>query len=202
MSKEIGIYSDFIEFSENDLINYYYYTNTFTSEEMEKLESQLDELKLYKGTIDSGANNVNLTYRDSRISWLPKIDKYLWIYKKIGDLAIKANKTLWNFDLIGMSENLQYTEYDESYKGFYDWHCDVGSGNSAKRKISISIQLSGPEEYEGGELKLFYKRKQVITPKEKGTMILFPSFMMHKVEPVTRGKRRSLVIWISGPAFR
>jgi PKHD-type hydroxylase len=69
-------------------------------------------------------------------------------------------------------------------------------------KISLSIQLSDPSEYEGGDLEFTWGRSSKFAPKEKGAMVLFPSYSLHKVHPVTKGKRRALVLWAHGPAFR
>ena len=77
---------------------------------------------------------------------------------------------------------------------------DVGA-NSSTRKLSVSIQLTDPEEYEGGELNFFINKDVIEAPKTKGTVIIFPSFFMHKVKMVTKGVRKSLVIWIHGPVF-
>ena len=70
------------------------------------------------------------------------------------------------------------------------------------RKISASLQLSSPTDYNGGEMLIKSNREAIISPKELGTLIVFPSFLLHKVKPIISGQRESLVIWISGPPFR
>ncbi|MCK6649860.1 MAG: 2OG-Fe(II) oxygenase, partial [Bacteroidia bacterium] len=70
------------------------------------------------------------------------------------------------------------------------------------RKLSISVQLSDAVEYEGGELQFMINQNIVTAPKEKGTAIIFPSFALHRVLPVTKGNRMSIVGWIAGPAYR
>jgi PKHD-type hydroxylase len=116
----------------------------------------------------------------------------------------QCNKEFFNFDISSLHENLQYTEYDESYQGRYDWHFDVGEGPlNCGRKLSVSIQLSDPSEYDGGDLQFSLDGdRTVIAEKDQGTMIIFPSYLRHRVTPVTRGARRSLVTWITGPPFR
>ena len=110
-----------------------------------------------------------------------------------------ANNDLYKFLLCGTFERIQYTEYDETYEGHYDWHSDIGEDNTSFRKLSVSIQLS--DEYEGGELEFFLDREIVTVPKRIGDVIVFPSFITHRVQPVTKGIRKCLVIWASGPPF-
>jgi PKHD-type hydroxylase len=79
---------------------------------------------------------------------------------------------------------------------------DIGHGSGSLRKISVVIQLSDPTEYEGGELQVMNGEEPYrVCNKEKGSLIMFPSFLLHRVTPVTKGCRRSLVLWISGPPF-
>ena len=93
-------------------------------------------------------------------------------------------------------------EYDSEYRGHYEWHLDIGNTNNSKRKLSISIQLSSSDTYEGGNLLFFNNNRQSKANRDQGTMILFPSYILHKVEPVTKGKRRALILWLTGPPFR
>lgn len=188
----------FIKFNDN-LNNYYYFRGGLDNGDIERLDKQLEGVSLQEGNT-SGV--INKSYRDSRIYWIPKSDEWLWLYNKIGMYAKRANDAMWNFDISFMNEQVQYTEYDESYQGKYDWHVDFGSGSSSMRKIAIVVQLSAPEEYEGGDLQ-FYTSKSVTTaPKDTGTVICFPTYFLHRVTPVTKGKRRSLVLWVSGKPFQ
>ena len=77
----------------------------------------------------------------------------------------------------------------------------ICGGATQRRKISIVLQLSDPEEYEGGELEMFVSKDIQKIPKKKGAAVLFPSYCMHRVTPVTKGERRSIVLWVSGPAL-
>ena len=101
---------------------------------------------------------------------------------------------------------MQYTNYDSSIEGHYGWHQDTDfleEGYDA-RKVSVVIQLSDPSEYEGGEFQ-FYIEEEIVSPpqfKTKGTVIVFPSFLKHRVTKVTKGSRNSLVSWIMGPHFK
>ena len=107
----------------------------------------------------------------------------------------------WRFDITGFNEDLQYTRYNDD-SSYYGWHIDgqVKSDNPP-RKLSMTIQLSDPSEYEGGDFQINGSQLHTL-PKQKGLSILFPSYTLHQVTPVTKGIRRSLVVWLCGPAFR
>ena len=153
----------------------------------------------------AGVNSNNLPNPDLRqgsIGWFSKdsqIDALLKSY--VGT----ANKTAgWNY-IINSSEAVQFSIYGLQSK--YGWHRDTNIDSpeeSPVRKLSVSVQLSHPDEYVGGdfEIKNFYgneltDNKEVL--RNRGTMIVFPSFLEHQVTPVTKGTRYSLVQWYSGP---
>ncbi len=207
---ETEIYSDFINLKQNSLHTYWNWIGEdgFNGEEVNRIIQDVKEYDLIDGTIGK-TNSVNSDgfaldeeYRRSKISWIPKIENFKWLYEKVGIMVNEANENLWNFDLVGMTEQFQYTEYDQNYKGHYDWHMDVGNGDTSKRKITLVLQLSDPSEYEGGELQFMISKDIITFSREKGSVVCFPSFFMHRVKPVTRGNRKSLPIFISGPPFR
>ena len=115
----------------------------------------------------------------------------------------EANDTIWNFDLYSVLDDIQYTEYHATNDGHYGWHQDIGPGALSTRKVSITVQLSGPDEYEGGDLE-YWKGGQDIqkAPRGKGVVFIFPSYMMHRVTPVTKGVRRSFVLWVGGGHYK
>ena len=202
-------YSDFIAYHDNNVSFDWFSKKIFDDGECDKILEYIDSLGnsvRHEGTTLGDGDEIGVVggrvYRKSVIVFLPKSEKFLWVYKKIGEHIKEINDNHYKFDLYGMMEDLQYGEYDSTYKGFYDWHMDLGSGNINKRKISISIQLSEPEDYEGGELEFQIGRSIQTAPKSRGTGIIFPSFFCHKVNPVTKGVRKSLVLWISGPTFK
>jgi len=114
--------------------------------------------------------------------------------------VIQANEERWEFDLTGFGDGLQYTKYFGG-GGHYDWHSDVGL-TVPHRKLSMVVQLSDELEYEGGTLQLNVGHDWLEISKKKGTLVIFPSFVLHRVTPVTSGVRQSLVSWISGPNLR
>ena len=150
--------------------------------------------------------------RDSNIVWLS--DK--WIYKEIHPYVNTANYNAgWNFEW-NWSEACQFTKY--RLNQFYDWHCDswdkIYEGHENKffngkiRKLSVSVLLSDPKEYKGGDFELQNRSDDqcplfIDVPKlKRGSVIVFPSFEWHRVKPVTEGTRYSLVVWNLGQPFK
>ena len=187
---------------EVDLQNWYYFTKGFTKEELDKIEQDVANLPYQAGTTAGGNTEV----RSSKIKWVPQTNDWFWLYEKLSDYAVQANFALWNFDLHAIPEQIQYTEYYATEKGHYDWHADIGPGLLSKRKISITVQLSEPDSYEGGDLELFtggsMKGPFPTAKREAGLVFVFPSFMMHRVTPVTKGVRKSFVIWLGGSHYK
>jgi PKHD-type hydroxylase len=161
----------------------------------------------------------NLKYkRNSDLVWLNDT----WIYKEIHPFVHEANqKAGWNFEW-DRSESCQFTKYKQGQ--YYDWHCDgwdkpyqrkEGDPDNGKiRKLSMTCQLTDGSEYKGGELEFDFRNydphmrdesKHKIQCKEilpKGSIVVFPSFLWHRVKPVKKGTRYSLVVWHLGYPFK
>lgn len=135
-------------------------------------------------------------HRECAVAWLED----QWLLGSIERLVRDINATFYGFDLGGLAEPLQYTVYEPG--GHYGWHMDMGPGTVAPRKLSLTVQLSDPQSYEGGEFEVRMGAKDLAMPKGIGTVLAFPSFVLHRVTQITRGTRRSLVVWAHGPAFR
>jgi PKHD-type hydroxylase len=163
---------------------------------------ELDQGRIAVGAADAEADD---DVRRARIAWIPADDDHGWIHDKLATAVERANRR-YGFDLIGFTEDLQFTEY-EGAGAFYDWHHDGLDGELAIRKLSLVVQLSDPADYEGGNLELFAdagfeddERRRAL--RAQGTVVAFPSYEYHRVTPLTSGVRRSLVCWIGGPPFR
>jgi len=153
--------------------------------------------------------------RDSNIVWLAEN----WIYKELHPYIHKASANAgWNFQW-DFSEACQFTKYNKGQ--YYDWHCDSWEEVYNKpdqpkihgkiRKLSVTLSLSDDKDYKGGELEFDFrnkdpdKKRHTMICKEirsKGSMVVFPSFLWHRVKPVTKGSRYSLVIWNLGWPFK
>lgn len=127
--------------------------------------------------------------RRSRVAFLPGGHA---LEAHIGELLSRVNERFFHFDLDG-AEPLQLAEYRESEH--YGDHLDIGPGKASLRKLSASVQLSSPSDYDGGDLVIWGSGT---VDKAKGTIAIFPSYLVHRVTPVTRGVRRSLVAWATG----
>ena len=143
---------------------------------------------------------VDSTKRITTISWIPFKDMPE-MYKEIEATMLKANNNHFGFEGMQLTEPAQFTHYLEG--GFYDWHMDndvQGKHQQPVRKISMTLLLSDPSTFEGGELEIMSKGK---TAKLKqGQAIFFASWLQHRVKPVTKGERKSLVMWFGGPSFK
>ena len=211
-----------------NLQNYYYYfqsalTPRFCDELIKYGKSQQEQLamtggqteKVNKGKPLDDKDIIDLKKkRDSNIVWLN--DR--WIYKEIQPFIHQANRLAgWNFDW-DFSESCQFTKY--KLNQFYDWHCDSWEGAYANkdnpdtfgkiRKLSVTCSLSAPEDYEGGELEFDFRNtdpdkksvRKCAEIKPRGSIVVFPSFVWHRVKPVTKGTRYSLVIWNLGYPYK
>jgi PKHD-type hydroxylase len=186
---------------EASLDKWYWFNDSFTAEEFAKIEFLQASLEFRQGDIAKEEKDL-LTYRKSKVKWLTQqMPEAKWIYEKLMGLVSEANDELWRFEITDIFDNIQYTVY-EAGGGHYDWHMDIGCNTASRRKISITIQLSDPDEYEGGDLEFMIGKDVQKVSREKGCTIVFPSYFMHRVTPVTKGTRKSIVLWISGPPFR
>ena len=140
-------------------------------------------------------------YRNSWVKWTPKYqgDKFNWLYERIWNWTNIANDELWNFDLIGFKDSPQYTRY-ESPGGKYDWHMDIMGSGINHRKVSFVCELG--TNFEGGKLQFKTGAGHQEIDLNYGDAVLFPSFYLHRVTPLTKGTRESLVQWISGKPYK
>ena len=158
---------------------------------------------------DPGMGYANDAYssdfRRSKLRWLYQEDqRFRWIFDEFWKIATNFNRDWFKFNLHTLPP-LQFTEYDESYLGEYKSHQDVFWINPTDRhrKLSLVLQLTDPTTYDGGDLVLEHLNEYP-DPQEiraQGTVIAFPSFVYHKLTPVTKGKRYSLIGWFEGNKF-
>lgn len=139
--------------------------------------------------------------RRSNVDWMSKNNETSWVFDKLGHVVSSLNSMYYKFDLTGFGESLQLTNYNDSEQGMYRWHQDYG-GKGPSRKLSLVLQLTDPSEYEGGNLQIMTAGNPINVRKQRGLIVIFPSFIVHQVTPVTQGSRQSLVTWITGPTFR
>lgn len=188
---------------ENKSLDYYWFDQGFSKKELEWIEDGVNKLQYTRALTEVGETED----RKSNIKWIPQNPEWQWLYAKLISMASEANKEVWGFDLHSTPEEIQYTEYESNELGKYDWHQDIGDGMLSTRKVSITVQLSNSNEYEGGDL-CFWRggdsldTNTVIAPRGKGNVVIFPSYLLHSVKPVTKGTRKSFVLWLGGGHYK
>jgi predicted 2-oxoglutarate/Fe(II)-dependent dioxygenase YbiX len=189
--------------------------DTIEDDLIDKFDSQMQESKLF-------GDQIKKEKRNSKNAWIPTthwVSGFLWHYVQ------RANRENFLYDLRNIDgESLQYTKYSEGE--YYGWHTDAGIANMYKpqaqgnrgcemasdfinqncelvRKLSFSLQLSDPDEYEGGNVQFMDDEgKAYFAPRTRGTIILFDSRTQHRVLKVTKGIRKSIVGWVVGPRWK
>lgn len=180
-----------------------YWDDVFSDEEMKKIVELCEAGEMIPATVRSGeaakdvrSSNVGFHFRDKDTAW---------IFDRLNSAVKSANDMFYGFDLNGY-DSFQYTVYNSDTADHYSWHADIGLGDDAAdfggtRKLSMTLLLN--DDFEGGEfeLNLAHESDPVKVDAKKGRAVFFPSFLIHRVKPVTSGTRRSLVIWVLGPKF-
>lgn len=147
--------------------------------------------------------------RDATVAWIAPGPESDWIFSKLAALTERVNRR-YGFELTGFDEDLQFTSYDRP-GAFYTWHQDGLDATVAHRKLSLVVQLSDPDDYDGAELEFFGVSADLDGDElaaahaecaAQGSVVVFPSFEYHRVLPLRSGLRRSLVSWVSGPRLR
>ena len=146
---------------------------------------------VYPASIRTG---LDKSYRSTK-SCAIKESECPELYSKIESYCLDRNNEFWNFELEGQ-DPIQFLLYEVG--DHYKWHLDIGKGKHSLRKLSIVIPLSSGESYEGGGLLVKIGGKEISVPLKQGCPIVFPSYILHKVTPVTKGKRFMLVGWMKG----
>lgn len=201
---------------------YCYWHDTFNNDEIENICSLMDEYKLDEAHIASDNPDkskievgnpipvIDHQIRRSKVSFHSVNEKNKWIFERLNALIEMMNNRWFNFDLNGYDQ-FQYAEYHDYQQGYYDWHVDIFLGNHPKqaysetRKLSLTFLLNEPEkDFQGGHLQFGNSNDKDAESVflKKGTIILFPSWMRHRVTPVTKGVRKSIVVWVLGPKFK
>lgn len=175
---------------------YAWIDNVFTSDECDAIIRLAKYMGVNRaatfGRIDGG------DLRDSNVKFVWPSEALHWVFDRLAATITTLNNVHFGFDLTALIEGFQFTEY-VAPAGRYGWHVD--SGGSMNRKLSLTIELTDPSTYEGGELCL-YNGDETKIEKAQGRAVAFPSWTVHQVSPVTEGVRHSLVVWVAGPAFR
>jgi PKHD-type hydroxylase len=177
------------------------FANVFTAEECDQIvqlaQTEFDRESAGIDLANSRADQI----RKGHVNWLdPQAESTHWIYRRLTDAIRAVNQGNWEFEL-DFVERLQFTCYDEP-QDKYEAHIDNLIGGGLYRKLSFSVQLTDANAYGGAELEIHSSPVPIVAPKQQGSISFFPSVLLHKVTPLTWGKRYSLVGWVCGPKFR
>jgi len=191
---------------------YCWWDGAFTEDELNDIEKYCDSFS---------ADNAELLYnqtepmpdiRKSKVAWFVR-EKHLALnnlFNKLNLSIERINDEYYNYDLNGY-DHIQYTTYNGDELDHYEYHIDMAmdsniDGDELKygdtRKLSLSLILSDSQSYEGGKFTIRFDKNEYEMEQKRGRILFFPSFMPHKVHPVTKGVRKSVVAWVEGPKFR
>ena len=179
---------------------YVMWQEAFSNAELDAIEAYGDSLAQQKADL-SGKRATYDTIRITNVAWIERGAQTAWLYQRLEQMVLQLNEQFFRYELYGLSESFQYTVYHGAQGGHFDWHKDHGNAREEPRKISLSLQLSQSDDYEGCDLELQGDHVQA-APRSRGTLIAFPSYMLHRVTPIVSGIRKSLVVWAAGPEFR
>jgi PKHD-type hydroxylase len=182
----------------------------FSPSELTTIENYCKSLPLIAGGSPEGAGHIEEDeekFRVSNVGYHSANDPNLkFVFEKFNGVFEYVNSMFYNFDINGY-DYFQYAEYDAKESGRYNWHMDLGLDNLSEdvystRKLSMSMLLNTPGvDFEGGDFQTFFAKELDVSLK-RGQILIFPSFIVHRVKPVTKGIRKSLVIWVTGPGFK
>jgi PKHD-type hydroxylase len=182
------------------------WADALNEEEIRDVISIGEMAEFQQGVVGGSSLNsdhvLDTEVRDNTVSVVMPSEQTEWLYNRIQQIISKVNYDKFQFDL-GMFEILQYAKYKEGQ--FYDWHCDAGPNLGYHRKLSVVVGLTDSSEYEGGDFVINYNGnpdKCETIRLLPGQILIFPSWVPHKVTPVTSGERVTLVTWVNGPKFR
>lgn len=188
-----------------------YWDNFLSSEQINEILALPEWLDMGIGQVGGQPNSdqecvSNSEIRSSKVQWLDLDNRTEDLFATLSNVVADVNKQFFHFDLTGMYEPLQLTLYtaNENTEDHYTWHTDMSMVDAkTPRKLSMSLLLNNPDEFEGGELQVKTNSDEEISlEQQQGRAWFFPSWTLHRVTPVTKGIRRSLVVWVGGPPFK
>lgn len=175
----------------------------FSEAELNLLERACDGLALEPARVlGDGYNSI----RTTKVAWLERdATATESLYLKMEKIVLRLNAEHFRSDLSGLT-TLQYALYSQSEAGYFDWHIDYGRDSSdpsqEPRKITLSLQLSDGESYDGCDLEVRAAHLIDVAPRQRGVLVAFRANALHRVTPITRGIRKCLVAWAAGPEYR
>lgn len=176
------------------------FPNVFSPEECSRIIAAAHPQAFAEAGLVAGRRDDAI--RRARIAWLDETRDDAWIFQRLLETVNMANRQYFHFDIEEFAERMQVAWYAAETRGFFNWHSDIGQGPLAsRRKLTIVIQLSDAGSYRGGDLETNADGNVLRATRTCGSAILMPSFVLHRVAPVTSNSRFSLTLWAHGPYF-
>lgn len=186
-----------------------WWDDAFTDENINEITQKLSGTETKRASVLG--ENINIDkVRRCDVGFHYRNQDNFWIFNNLNQVVENLNNQFYGFDLNGY-DTFQYTVYNAEENGTYDWHVDMCFGKTAPeqmiepRKLSLTMLLNEPGvDFEGGDFQISLGSDEEIETVQlkKGRIIAFPSFILHRVTPVTKGVRKSIVIWVTGPKFK
>ena len=198
-------------FRRDNMAPFYILDDVFTHEEIDTITTVCRQIGTEKAMVmqSRGALVADDKLRQSDIRMHDINRDNRWIFERVADAFETANRDAYNFELDGFTR-FQYSEYNDR-GAHYEYHMDLSFASISERavigrKLSLSVMLNDHSEFSGGDFQMVIDSQTmaspITVPHKKGRFVFFPSFLIHRVAPVTKGSRRSLVFWALGPKFR
>jgi len=175
----------------------------FSAAELDRLEHHCDGLTLEQARVTGDGYS---SIRSTKVAWVHRdTEATETLYQKMEQIVLRLNTEHFRSELSGLT-TLQHAVYSQSEAGYFDWHIDYGRDSNdpgqEPRKITLSLQLSDAESYDGCDLEIRAAHLIDVAPRRRGTLVAFRANALHRVTPITRGIRKSLVAWAAGPEYR
>jgi PKHD-type hydroxylase len=172
------------------------------AEQLDALENYCDGLPLEQAQLTGNGHDG---IRSTQVAWVHRNAQTEDLYLRMEAVVLRLNTDLFHFELSGLT-TMQYAVYRQEEAGYFDWHNDYGryrgDPGQEPRKVTMSLQLSQSASYDGCDLEVRAAHPVDVAPRERGALIAFRANALHRVTPITRGVRKSLVVWAAGPEFR
>lgn len=180
------------------------WNNLFTDDELIKIQDIVSDNELQDSTISN--HETEYEVRKSKINFHTRNENTSWIFDRFNFIVDQTNNDVYQFNLWGY-DSFQYSEYHSDDDGHYNWHQDLAFGglDYTSRKLSLVLLLNDPTtDFSGGEFQVHFGNNNMESTIsfDKGGVVLFPSFLNHRVAKVTSGIRKSITLWVTGPKFK
>lgn len=174
----------------------------FAPAQLDDLQRHCDGLPLEPARLTGEGKDA---IRSTQVAWVHRNAQTEDLYLRMEAIVLQLNADLFHFELSGLT-TMQYAVYRQDEAGYFDWHSDYGryrgDPGQEPRKITMSLQLSDGAAYERCDLEVRTAHPIDVAARERGTLMAFRAYALHRVTPITRGVRKSLVAWAVGPEFR